>query len=239
VIHVYGVTHADVELPEDHRGLGDAPVRAVGAGEVAAVVSDLAAPPRTRADIEAHARVQGAIAERTTIVPLRFGTLMRDEDELRKGLLERPEIRELVTAMDGRVQMTVKALYEEDALLREIVRDHPELKRMSDRARGREERIALGERVARAVAQRRGADEDAIVRVVSGIADQVVVEEPGHEQVAARLQLLVRRDRREQLDAAVATVAAEQAGRMTVRYVGPLAPYSFCDLSLEAPAWAS
>lgn len=248
MIHVYGVTHAGAELPEGLRGLGGRPVRSVVEGDIAAVVTDLDELPRSRADLEAHAEAQATLASELTVVPVRFGTLMDDEAELREGLLGRhaDDLHRLLESVEGRVQMTLKAVYEEDVMLREAIARHPELKRESDRlqARGdrapREALINLGERIARAVAARRTEDEDALVARVEPIADRVLVEEPGHERIAARLQLLVRRERREELDAAVAALAAEQEGRMTLRYVGPLAPYSFCDVSLDpgAAAWA-
>src|SRR5690349_17073866 len=96
-------------------GLGEPPraVRLVTEGELAAIVTDLDEPPRNRAALARHAEVQGAVAAQATIVPLRFGTLMQDERELRAGLLGRhaAELSELLASVDGCVQMTVKAVY--------------------------------------------------------------------------------------------------------------------------------
>ncbi|MEA2294504.1 MAG: hypothetical protein QOE86_2143 [Solirubrobacteraceae bacterium] len=248
MIHVYGITHANTALPGALEGLGQRPVRLVSQGELAAVVTDLDEPPRTRADLDSHAQVQGAIVAEATLVPLRFGTLLEDEGELREGLLGRHagELRDVLASVDGRVQMTVKAVYHEGTMLREAVQAHPELKRESDRLSARNDRegdrdawVRLGEHVAHIVEGRRLADEGAIVGALEPHAEQILVEEPGHERMAARLQLLVRRDRRAALDAAVAALGAEQEPRMTLRYVGPLAPYSFSDLALDGTAaWA-
>lgn len=248
MIHVYGITYAGVELPGAMEGLGQRPVRTVEKGELAAVVTELDDPPRTRADLDAHAKVQAAVVAEATLVPLRFGTLLDDEAELKDGLLGRhaPELLEVLGSVDGRVQMTVKAVYHEGAVLREAVQAHPELKRESDRLTARGDRegdrdawVRLGERVAHVVEGRRAADEAAIVARLEPHAEQMIVEEPGHERMAARLQLLVPRDGREALDAAVAELGAEQEQRIAIRYVGPLAPYSFCDLSLDGTAtWA-
>jgi len=50
----------------------------------------------------------------------------------------------------------------------------------------------------------------------------------------------VDRARRETPDAAVSALSRELADELALRYVGPLAPYAFVDLSLdlEEPAWA-
>jgi Gas vesicle synthesis protein GvpL/GvpF len=244
VIHVFGITHAGAAIPEGMDGLGDpaSPVRAVEHDRLAAVVCDLEQPPRSRAALDRHQKVQSELVQTMTLVPLRFGTLMDSEQELVEGLLtaHAAELRELVASVDGRVQLTLKAIYHEDVPLREAVKAHPDLKRTSDRLRerdaGRDAWVDLGQRVARAIEAHRAADETAIVARLEPHAERVLVEEPGHERMVARLQLLVPRDRREGLDQAVAALIAEQEERMSIRYIGPLAPYSFCDVSLDAEA---
>jgi hypothetical protein len=48
----------------------------------------------------------------------------------------------------------------------------------------------------------------------------------------------VERSSREALDAAVAAVGDELAGRLRLRYVGPQPPYSFLDaVETEEQAW--
>jgi hypothetical protein len=234
VIEVYGIGRPGLRLP---RGVE---ARVVTHGVLAAVVADRDAPPRSRADVDRHARVQGAIAAEATLVPLRFGTLVDDEAALREGLLEAhaEELGALLSELDGCVQMTLKALYHEGVPLREAVRSEPALKREADLPGGRDHRLAVGRRIAAAVEARRSADEAELVARLEPSCERVLVEEPGHELIAARLQLLVARDRRAALDAAVAVFTEQQAARMIVRYVGPLAPYSFCDLALGAGAVA-
>jgi hypothetical protein len=142
--------------------------------------------------------------------------------------------------LDGHVQMTLKAFYGEDVLVREVVAAQPEIARAEARLRGRPEvetrpaRIALGERVAAAVAERREADERTLLDRIAPVVAEMRVEPPTNERVAVHAQLLVRRERREALDAVVRELADEQADRMALRYVGPIAPYSFADLALEA-----
>jgi hypothetical protein len=244
VIHVFGITHAGTAIPEALDGLGDppSPVRTVEHGGLAAVVCDLEQPPRTRADLDRHQQVQSELVQSMTLVPLRFGTLMEDERELVEGLLtaHAAELRDLIASVEGRVQLTVKAIYHEDVPLREAVKAHPDLKSTSDRLRernaGRDAWVQLGERVAGAIEAHRAADESAIVARLEPHAERVLVEEPGHERMVARLQLLVPRDARAPLDKAVAELTAEQEERMSISYVGPLAPYSFCDVSMDAEA---
>ncbi len=98
----------------------------------------------------------------------------------------------------------------------------------------------VAEVVAEAVEQRRAQDRDRVREALAPFADVVVDDEPAGERVAAQLQLLVARDRRAELDAAVERLAAQEAERLAVKYLGPLAPYSFADLQLDAETepWA-
>jgi hypothetical protein len=136
--------------------------------------------------------------------------------------------------------MSVKAFYGADALLRQALRANPDLKRRSQALEGRPpeqtvgERVALGQEVSRAVDEQREHDQSLLVDALTPLARDIRVEPAGGERVAAQLQLLVARDGREKLDAAVARLADAHADRFAIRYVGPLAPYSFADLSLEA-----
>jgi hypothetical protein len=164
------------------------------------------------------------------------------EDLVREDLLVRhaPELTDLLRKLDGHVQMTVRAFYAEDALLREVAENDPEIVRLTAAIRGlselesRQERIELGRLVAERVTARREQDEQALLDGLSPLATEVRVDPPGSERVALNAQLLVRRDRRSALDDAVGVLGAALQGHLALRYLGPLAPYSFANLSLEA-----
>jgi hypothetical protein len=137
------------------------------------------------------------------------------------------------------VQMTVRAFYAEDALLRAVMEADPDIGRRYAAIQGlseiesRAERIALGELVAAAVDERRGRDEQALLDRLKPFATDVRVDSPGSERVALDAQLLVRRDRQAELDEAVRELGTALEGYLALRYIGPLPPYSFSELSLE------
>ena len=249
---VYAVVPAKFE-PPNLDGLGDppAPVRAVRAGELAALVSDLPddVAPGTRADLEAHARVVAQIVEKgATVVPVRFGMVLPDDDAVRERLLEqqRDHLLELLRALEARVQVTLKAVYDEGVVLREVAAADPEIARLSAATRDRpdvevqREKIALGERVAHGVERLRAGDEAAVLERLDPLAERIIAEEPRHERVAVHAQLLVRRERLGEVERAVERLAGEHGGRMRFRFVGPLAPWSFADVQLDdlETAWA-
>ena len=249
---VYAVVPADFDPPA-LSGLGEppAPIRTVRSGDLAALVSDLPddARPGTREDLAAHARVLAAVVDAgATVTPMRFGMVLENDDAVRERLLERRAdvLGELLRSLADRVQFTLKAVYDEDALVREVAAQEPEIAQLSAATRGRpdeevhREKVRLGELVARGVERRRAEDERELLERLDRVAERIIAETPQHERLAAHAQLLVERRALPDLEAEVERVAGEQSGRMTLRLVGPLAPWSFSDIELEAPeaSWA-
>jgi hypothetical protein len=233
-VHVFAVVRRGAVRPPE-------PARLVDGDGLAAVVGD--APPGRRAgraEVETHDRVLGELLG-GAVIPLRFGVVMDSEDEVREQLLARhaPALEALLERLDGRVQMSVRAYYAEDELLRRVLQRRPELR---ERGRALEtrpavtsqnERIALGQEVASEVEAQREMDERMLAEPLAAVAEDVRVDPPATERQALSVQLLVDAARRPELDEAVSSLSEEHAGRISFRYVGPIAPYSFAALSLD------
>jgi BMFP domain-containing protein YqiC len=244
-VYVYGVIPAaDARGWPEVRGLeGPSPVRAVVEGDLAALVSDLPPDhtPGRRDDIEAHQRVLSQAIERGTTIPMRFGMVMDADDMVRERLLagHSAELGELLSALDGHVQMMVKGFYAENALLADVLAEHPELAEESSALASLPEveahaaRVQLGERLAKEIEARRAQVESTLANRLADICAEVDVEPASSERVAINAQLLVPRDRRAALDETIRELSEKLAGVIGFRYVGPLPPYSFANLALE------
>jgi gas vesicle protein GvpL/GvpF len=204
--YVYGIIPADDAAAwPGADGLAGDPVRAVTAGDLAALVSDIPdnSKPGRREDLEAHRRVLGQAVEQGTVVPMRFGIVLDDDDGVRERLLGRytQELSDLLHELDGKVQMTVRAFYAEDALLRTAIAGDDEIARLNQIIGGRPElethteRVALGERVAAAIDKRRARDEEALLERIRPLASDLQVDPPGSDRVALSAQRSTRRSR--------------------------------------------
>ena len=243
-VYVYAVTRAGpVEPAPTGVGARRAPVRAIPGAGLQALVGDVPEGWRRagRVDLEVHDRVLSELIARETVIPMRFGIVMESDEEVRERLLEphAGELAALLERLDGHVQMSVKAYYGEDGLLREVLRRNPRLKQRADELQGlpvaatQQLRIDLGRDVADAVEAQRASDEHLLAAPLAAVAADVRVEAPPSERQAASIQLLVHVDRRAALDEAVRRLAHDHGDRFALRYVGPLPPYSFCDLVLD------
>src|SRR5437763_6040837 len=157
-LYLYGVTWAEAARDQAAAGIGEADVGSVLFEDLAALTSTLGNPKvrARRRDLMAHSEVLVAALEQGTVLPLSFGTVFESADEVVHDLLEprRDELRRLLREFDGRVELSVKAFYREEAILAEIVRENPRIGRLREAVRSGPEpatyglRIELGELVA-------------------------------------------------------------------------------------------
>ncbi|MQA03158.1 MAG: gas vesicle protein [Streptosporangiales bacterium] len=245
---VYGVVPVPVDASLDdlerHDDLPD--VRLVESGELAAIVGD--APDddakATRNQALAHARVLETAVRDAPVVPFRFGMMASGgEQQVSSELLDarHDELAQLLERVEDRLQMTLKVYYHEDAVLREIVANEPEIARLREAAQqGSEEatkdvRIRLGEIVNTAVEQRRERDSAELLEHLKPVSLAGVVEPLELEFMVLNAPFLVERDRLSEFEAAVEEAAEERRERMRFRLLGPMPAYNFIDV--ERPAW--
>ncbi len=238
--YVYGVVEATASAP-DTQGMAGAPVRLVGDGEAAALVSELGERELElgRDEVLNHARVLEAALQRGTVLPMRFGVVVEGDEEIQSRLLEQhaDELRDQLSRFAGKVEVNIRATYDEDMLMREVVSEDPEVAQLRASIRGKPEdatyyeRIALGEHVSKAVERHRERDADNIVQALSQVAEAVEVSPPSHERVALSASFLVARKRLAEFDEVLEAFAGGQGGRLRFKYTGPLPPHSFVQLA--------
>jgi Gas vesicle synthesis protein GvpL/GvpF len=243
-VFVYGVTASSAPPLPTMDGVDAAPVRALAHGGLAALVSPIDRSELRAADVRAHWRVLEAAFEHTTVLPVRFGTLMENEDEVRERLLEpnAGRLTELLEAMDGLIQLNVKGRYDERSLLSGILRETPaldQLRRRVLRSGVMADQIELGRHVEHEIEQRRARDT-AMVRGALGELAVAARDEQVRHPDAFNIAFLVARDGTDAFGEGVASVRQELADRIELQYVGPVPPFSFADTELgaEERAWA-
>lgn len=240
--YVYGVTGASAVLPTQH-GIDGAQLRLVADDGLAAIVSDVP-DGELQMDakaIRAHAAVLEAVNAEHTVLPMRFGFVVADDEHVRSDLLgpHHSDLSAQLREFEGKVELKLRATYEEERLMREILAEDSEVARLRRELHGAPEdatyyaRIRLGELVAQAVERKRDRDSAAIVDRLSPLALAVDLAEPTHERIVLSASFLVERSAIERFDQAVDTIGGEQAERMRMRYSGPFPPHSFVQLAQE------
>lgn len=238
-VFVYGIVRADRRLPDGLVGLGGAGLRVVTSGQgLGAVVSEIALDDDARrraADLVAYGRVVDELAQGGPVAPVRFGSVLPDDAAVLDDLLQDDGqyFAELLDSLSGRVQFTLRATYDEQAVLTEVVHGDPEIAALREVTRNlpagapHGAQVQLGELVARALEQKREADADMIMDVVKDhVVDAHVRLGSGMEQLLTA-SLLVEQSHAAVLEEKLDELAEVVHERIRLGLVGPLAPYDF------------
>jgi len=242
--YVYGVVRARRGSRLKQTGINDEPIKVVALKGVGALTSDVPDEPLEagREELLTHSRVLERALKKGVVLPMRFGVVMPSEKSVRDELLtaHREELEAQLDEMDGKVELNIKGIYDEPAILREVVAENPEIAALKQSLEGKPddatyyERIRLGELVSGALSAKRSEDEHAIVDRLAPHALGVEVGQPVHERMATNASFLVERPRLRDFDRAVDELGADQGGRIRFKYTGPLPPHSFVELAVEA-----
>lgn len=240
-LYCYGVASAGVGTVSVE-GIGGAAVAPVRFGDLAALTSPVESTHvrARRRDLLRHLDVLTDALTSGTVLPLRFGAVFAGEEDLVERLLEprHDELKDLLQAFDGLVELSVKGFFQEEAVLREIVAENPRVARLREAtSKGPEAathgaRLELGELVAAELQARAAQSADRILKRLQPLSRRVEINSEPLENQVLQAAFLVERGQMKAFDEAMDELARREAGRIQFKYLGPLPPHSF--VSLEA-----
>lgn len=233
--YVYAITDAEHPLRLDGvQGVGDpaGEVRTLRTDRLSAVVSD--APDGLRAkrrDLMAHQLVLERLLDDGTVLPMRFGLVGPDDDQVLAALSrDGGSYAQRLREVEGCLEYNLKVSREEDDLLREITETVPEARRLNELTRdnpgAHQQKVALGELLAHEVQARQEHDSHDLVAGLSRYAQRHAVAESG-STCFLNVSFLVNREKAAAFSEAVHQQAAERGDSYSLALNGPLPPYSF------------
>ncbi|MGP3988794.1 GvpL/GvpF family gas vesicle protein [Streptomyces sp. 3N207] len=235
--YVYGITRTPAPpLRDGLTGVGEPPraVRVLERDGLVAVVSDAPDDLRPkRRELLAHQQVLAEANAERVVLPMRFGSVSEDDATVGEVLVERAEhFLERLDTLEGKVEYNIKASHHQEAVLHVVMAEQPGLRAESEanRAAGGgsyEQKLALGEKVARAVQAREPLDAALLRRALEPLAAEVS-EGPQSAGWLANLSVLVDREAADELLSAVEELGVS-APQLDLKVNGPLPPYSFVE----------
>jgi Gas vesicle synthesis protein GvpL/GvpF len=240
VSYVYGIVPADVEANPDARGIGDppSPITVIRHGDVAALVSELPGDGELLGqpeDLTAHASVLDSLAGEIPVLPMRFGSIVDDQDAVVDELLtiHHDDFADALRELEGRAEYQLRGRYDEQAILTEVLAENPTAVRLRKVIQdlpeevARHERMALGELVVEAIAVKRAEDTRQVVDALGELDVTLTMCELAHERDVMQVAILIEVAREAELEELANRFAATWSGRVRMRLLGPLAPYNF------------
>jgi hypothetical protein len=196
-----------------------------------------------------QAVIEKSLAQRTAI-PVKFGTMARDEEEV-QTILEKghPQLRAALETMERMIELDVVALWRDlDSLLREIGEEE-DIRSAKATAESRplkvttEEQVRIGKMVKAGLDRRREELGMEFAHELEGLAQDVCPHALLDDRMILNMAVLVERSREGEVGQALDRLNGRCAERVDFRCVGPLPPYSFSTLEVrrfeaEKIAWA-
>ena len=243
--YLYGIVEGASGAVLGFPGAGSAsPVRMVESDGLACVVSDhgggdLRTLPREELvrRLLAHQQVVERVMQDHTVLPVKFGTVLDNAQEVLDLLSQgRSEFAGALASIRDKVEIEVAATWDTSRILEEISRDEEVVcARQAIIRKGQptvEDRLRLGEMVKACIDDRRDSYRERMVSFLRPRSVDVVPNALVSDEMVMNVAFLVERARQHEFDAAVHQLDEIFQNEIAFRVIGPLPPYSFSTVEI-------
>lgn len=237
-------------------GKAGAPIAADGNGkevyeiayrDIACVVSDPGdlAGPADRKELIQGLRSHQAVMERlikdVTVVPIKFGTVLRGEKAVENALeAGYGEFSRMLDMMSGKMEVDVTAKWRSlEALLREIAEENPEISMLKKDIAGKkpDEAFGLKVRIGAVIKSALDGKREEVQKRILGSLRKAAVDarllDSTDDKVILTAAFLIEKSRENVFDEALNGVNGSFNGSVDFKYISPLPPYSFCTMEVK------
>jgi hypothetical protein len=243
--YIYGIVEESQFKEFDVRGLDSAIIYTLNYRELAGIVSDteLTDIDPTRKNVMAHTLVQDEILKTYTLRPMSFGTVARDEKSARELLVRNYEdLAKELKRLSGKVEIGLKIFWDEKAMVQHLQDHNFEISRLraqigttiSTTAKAQSLLIEVGKLVERAALDLGTRCSREVLANLGEVSLDSHLNKPIGIQNIFNASFLIDRDRESEFRERIHRLDETYQGRVNFKYIGPLSPYSFVNLRLEA-----
>ena len=252
VTYIYGVIASGEAMsfgPIGIGGRGDE-VHTVPYKDLAAVVSDCPAvdymaikdmdKERVVRDLADHQAVIEEVMQRFTVLPMKFGTMVKDDGEvetvLRQGYFA---LKEAHAAIQDKVEVEVVTTWDLPSVFQEISAEEPIAKLKAkiegmSRLRSTPDRIKMGKMVYESLNRRRESYQQEALSALAGCALDLQKHGLMDDEMVMNVAFLLDAGGQEEFDRRLDDLDERLGGRLNFRRIGPLPPYSFSTVEVRS-----
>jgi hypothetical protein len=240
--YIYGIIESSHPVIFKFSGIDGSQVYAINHQKLAAVVSDteLQEIDPTRKNVHAHTVVQDELLKNYTLLPMSFGMVADSKDKVRK-LLEKnyQEIVRELERFSGKIEVGLKVFWDRNAMISELQGESGELTRLKAKinaASSPVERQSLlvgaGKLVEKIAMEWKAKYTREIYFTLKQLSLEVQSNDPLGVKNILNASFLIDRFKEKEFQEQIHTLDAKYQGKVNLKYVGPLPPYSFVNLKL-------
>ena len=194
----------------------------------------------------AHMRViEKVMNEFDSVLPVRFGTVASNADEIR-NLLDRRlrEFRSLLRNMDHKVELGVKGSWKNmSVIFEEIVEKNREIKRAKERIqndvgkKNMQAEIEVGKMVEEALKKKKEQEAEKIVDALRRAAFEYKLNKIIGDEMFVNAAFLVDKGWEKEFDNIMEELSEKYSDRVKFAYAGPMPVYNFVNIVIYPEEW--
>ncbi|ODS33503.1 MAG: gas vesicle protein [Candidatus Scalindua rubra] len=191
-----------------------------------------------------HELVLGKVLEDFTVLPVGFGTVTEGAELIREKALKKnyEELHQLLDEMDGKVELTLKALWKHNRIIhQEVLKADPGIKNRLDKMISTSKMdlsqvilssTKLGERLIQAIDKIKKCYTERMLASIEQIAEDKRLKKIFSPLMIFNTAFLINRDKEDEFDRKVNELDQRYSRDIKFIYTGPLAPYSFVNFRI-------
>lgn len=242
--YIYGIVREPRPRKLTFTGIGDAKVFMINLEQLGAVVSDTMLPEidPTRKNVQAHTIVQENLMEKYSLLPMSFGMVAGDRDEVRRLLESNYDglLAEL-QRLDGKIEVELKVFWDQETVIREIQGESQAISRLRSRVNAASSPVEVrgllieaGKLVESIVEDWKARYTGLVYAILQELSFEAKVNNPVGIKNLLNASFLIDKSRESEFKEQVYRLDARFKEKMIFKYVGPLPPYNFVNLKLES-----
>lgn len=244
---IYGFISTNEEKNLGYAGIEGGEVRTLPYQDIAAVVSDTpiiqfdSLPKETLLrNLAVYQSVIEKVMETYHIIPMKFGTMVQGEEEL-KRILEKGygQINTNLREMENKIELDVAALWSDMETVLKEIGEEEKIKTLKKEAASKppdqifEIKINAGKLVKESLDKKREECASEILGILKKEAENHRSHDVMDDSMIMNVAFLINKDREEGFESSVKQLDEQYKGRINFRIVGPLPPYSFITLEMK------
>jgi hypothetical protein len=209
---------------------------------VAALVSDapLGKYRVSRENSLAHEKAIETVMAEYAVLPVRFATVAEDEEKVGRILQkEHDRFKDLLDNIKNKTELSLKTIFKEEVIYKYILEKYEDIRVLKGKIatlapeKSHNQRREIGRMVEEALQREKQIVKDDIINILSPLAVEVKTNNTYGELMIINAAFLVEKGKEADFDRQVQQLGGKYAGKATFKYVGPLPPFNFVNISIN------
>lgn len=188
--------------------------------------------------VSIHEKVNEALIRNYNVIPLKFGTIVENKEQLFNFLEETyPRFLAALERIDDKAEFVVETLWDEKRILEEIARENPEIQELKQKAESRGRifglpiKIKLGKLIFENLESRRKEYVEDILNFLKSHAADCREGKIINKTAIMSYSFLIEKSRESEFELKLNQLAEKYQNKLRFKYIGPMAPYSFANIA--------